>query len=68
VSALFALIHLDAAIFIPLFVLALGLTWIYERTGNLLASIAAHALFNAVNLGLLVAATWLRALFHLSAS
>ena len=50
VSALFALIHGDAAVFVPLFVLALALTWLYEKTGNLLAPIAVHGLFNAVNL------------------
>jgi membrane protease YdiL (CAAX protease family) len=50
VSALFALIHFDAAIFIPLFILALGLTWLYEKMDNLLAPIVAHALFNAANL------------------
>jgi membrane protease YdiL (CAAX protease family) len=53
VSALFALIHLDAAIALPLFVLALGLTWLYEKTDALLAPIAAHSLFNAANLVLL---------------
>ncbi len=53
VSALFALIHLDAAIALPLFLLALGLTWLYERTDSLLAPIAAHSLFNAANLVLL---------------
>jgi membrane protease YdiL (CAAX protease family) len=50
VSLLFALIHGAAAIFIPLFVLALALTWLYEKTGNLLASIVVHSLFNAANL------------------
>jgi membrane protease YdiL (CAAX protease family) len=50
VSLLFALIHGSAAIFIPLFALALALTWLYEKTGNLLAPIAAHSLFNAANL------------------
>jgi membrane protease YdiL (CAAX protease family) len=54
VSFLFALIHLDAMIFIPLFVLALALTWLYETTDNLLAPIAAHSLFNAVNLVILL--------------
>jgi membrane protease YdiL (CAAX protease family) len=49
VSFLFALIHLNAVIFAPLFVLALALTWLYENTGSLLAPIAAHSLFNAVN-------------------
>ncbi|MGB7768921.1 MAG: type II CAAX endopeptidase family protein [Verrucomicrobiia bacterium] len=53
VSFVFALIHWDAAAFVPLFLLALVLTWLYERTGSLLAPILAHALFNAVNLVLL---------------
>src|SRR6185369_12981864 len=46
ISALFGLIHLDVARFIPLFVLALVLTWLYERTGNLLAPTLTHSLFN----------------------
>lgn len=50
VSFLFALIHWDAAAFVPLFLLALVLTWLYEKTDSLLAPITAHALFNAVNL------------------
>jgi membrane protease YdiL (CAAX protease family) len=49
VSFVFALIHFDAATFAPLFVLAIVLTWLYERTDNLLAPIAAHSLFNAAN-------------------
>ncbi len=56
VSFLFALIHGSAAIFIPLFALALALTWLYEKTGNLLAPIVVHGLFNAVNLVLLILA------------
>jgi membrane protease YdiL (CAAX protease family) len=50
VSLLFALIHGDAAIFIPLFGLALVLTWLYEVTDSLLAPMFTHALFNAANL------------------
>jgi uncharacterized protein len=50
INALFALIHLDVGTLVPLFALALALTWLYERTDNLLAPIAAHSLFNAVNL------------------
>lgn len=50
ISALFALIHFDLAIFLPLFALALALTWLYEKTDNLLAPVAAHSLFNAANL------------------
>jgi membrane protease YdiL (CAAX protease family) len=54
VSALFALIHLNAATFLPLFVFALVLTWLYQKTDNLLAPITAHALFNAVNFTMLL--------------
>lgn len=53
VSLVFALIHGDAGIFLPLFLLALALTWLYETTDSLLAPIFAHALFNAANLVLL---------------
>jgi membrane protease YdiL (CAAX protease family) len=49
-SLFFALIHGDPAIFIPLFVLSLALTWLYEITDNLLAPIFGHALFNAAGL------------------
>ena len=54
VSLLFALIHFNAPSFLPLFVFALVLTWLYEKTDCLLAPIAAHSLFNAANLVLLV--------------
>ena len=50
VSFLFALIHMDMAAVVPLFVLALALTWLYERTDNLLAPILAHSLFNLAGL------------------
>jgi membrane protease YdiL (CAAX protease family) len=50
-ALLFAAIHFNVVSFIPLTVLALVLTILYERTNNLLAPIAVHALFNAVNLG-----------------
>lgn len=52
-SFLFALIHLNAPTFVPLFVLALVLTWIYDHTDCLLASIMVHSLFNASNLVIL---------------
>ncbi len=54
VSLLFALVHGDAGIFAPLFFLALMLTWLYEKTENLLAPILAHALFNTANLVALI--------------
>ena len=56
VSLLFALIHGSAPIFLPLFAFALALTWLYEKTEGLLAPIAAHGLFNAANLTLLLLA------------
>ena len=49
VALLFAAIHASLPIFLPLFLLAVALTLLYEKTGNLLAPIAAHALFNALN-------------------
>jgi len=39
---------------LPLFVLALALTWLYEKTGGLLAPVLAHSLFNVANLLLLL--------------
>lgn len=48
-SLLFAFIHFNVVTFVPLAVLALGLTLVYEKTDNLLAPITAHALFNAMN-------------------
>jgi membrane protease YdiL (CAAX protease family) len=56
VSLLFALIHLNAPTFLPLFVLALALTWLYVKTEGLLAPVLAHSLFNAANLLLLAIA------------
>jgi membrane protease YdiL (CAAX protease family) len=50
VSFLFALIHVNAPTLLPLFVLALVLTWLYQKTGCLLAPIVAHSLFNTANL------------------
>lgn len=61
VSLLFALVHMDAATFVPLFVLALALTWLYEFTDVLLAPILVHALFNAANFALLL---WQTRPFH----
>ena len=49
-SLLFAAIHLNLATFFPLLLLSLLLVWLYEQTDNLTAPLAAHALFNAVNL------------------
>ncbi len=48
-ALLFAAVHWNLPSLLPLILLALVLIWLYERTGNLLAPIAAHALFNALN-------------------
>jgi membrane protease YdiL (CAAX protease family) len=48
-ALLFAAIHGNLPSFLPLVLLALLLTWLYERTDNLLAPIATHSLFNALN-------------------
>ena len=53
VSFLFASIHANAPALVPLFVLALVFTWLYKKTDCLLAPIAAHSLFNTVNLVIL---------------
>jgi membrane protease YdiL (CAAX protease family) len=56
-SALFAWVHNVPAFFPPLFVLALGLGYLYERTGNLWAAISTHALFNALQVALFLGLT-----------
>jgi membrane protease YdiL (CAAX protease family) len=58
-SAIFGAFHLNVMSFLPLAFFGLVLTWLYERTGNLLAPILAHSLFNLANFSLLV---WGRAL------
>jgi membrane protease YdiL (CAAX protease family) len=52
-SLLFAAVHFNLATFIPLALFSVGLTMLYQRQGNLLASITAHATFNALNFSLL---------------
>lgn len=52
-SMAFALMHMNLVTLLPLFLLAVVWTWLYERTDNLLAPIAAHSLFNALNFTLL---------------
>ena len=48
-SLLFAVVHWNVVTFLPLLLLAIALTLLYEKTTNLLAAITAHALFNALN-------------------
>lgn len=53
-SALFALAHFHLGSAVPLFVLALGFTGAYERTGSLAVPMLMHALFNGVSLAALI--------------
>ena len=48
-SLLFAAVHFNPPSFLPLLLLAMLLIWLYEKTNNLLAPIAAHSLFNTLN-------------------
>jgi len=48
-SILFAAVHLNLVIFLPLTFLAIVLALLYEATDNLLAPIFAHGVFNFVN-------------------
>lgn len=60
-SVLFAVIHGNVAALLPLMFLAVVFAWLYVRTGNLLASITAHCVFNGLNFWLLVASPkWLQ--------
>ena len=52
-AILFAAIHANLVLFVPLLALALALTALYEWTDNLMACIVAHSVFNALNLALL---------------
>lgn len=53
-AALFSLLHFNLAAFMPIFLLGLALGGIYALTGRIAASITMHALFNGVNLALLL--------------
>ena len=63
-SVLFAAIHLNVLIAIPLVFLGCVLTWLYERTDSLLAPIVTHAVFNATNFLMLVYQNELARLFN----
>lgn len=53
-ALLFGIVHANALTFVPLTLLGLLLVVLYEATDNLLASIAAHSVFNGVNFLLLI--------------
>jgi membrane protease YdiL (CAAX protease family) len=48
-AVVFAAWHQNPATFVPLLLLAVVLTVLYEKTNNLLAAIAAHSFFNIMN-------------------
>jgi membrane protease YdiL (CAAX protease family) len=54
VSAVFAAIHFHLPSFGPLFALGVGLGLAYELSGSLLAPITMHALFNAINVAMIL--------------
>ena len=52
-SAVFAIVHVNAASFVALCFLGCAFAELYRRTGTILAPMTAHALFNAANLAML---------------
>ena len=52
-GALFALMHMNALVFVPLMFVGVSFSWLYWRTGRLAAPMLAHFCFNAVNAVLL---------------
>ncbi|MCP5522950.1 MAG: CPBP family intramembrane metalloprotease [Verrucomicrobiales bacterium] len=48
-AVLFAMSHVNLLSFLPLVCFGALLAWLYETTDNLLAPIAAHAVFNTIN-------------------
>ena len=47
-SILFGAVHVSPLLIPALFVVGLGLAWVYERRQSLVASVAAHATFNLI--------------------
>jgi membrane protease YdiL (CAAX protease family) len=63
-SLLFAALHFNEPTFVPLVAFGLVLAGLYEKFDNLLAPIAAHSLFNAVNLAILMLGDQFGRLLH----
>jgi membrane protease YdiL (CAAX protease family) len=55
-AAMFAAVHMNKGALLPLFVLAVCFTLVYETTGSLLVSMTMHSLFNLASFFLLAAA------------
>jgi membrane protease YdiL (CAAX protease family) len=65
-SVLFGVMHGNMAALAPLVLLAVVLVFLYESTDSLLAPIATHSMFNAVNYFYLVFADPINRLLHIS--
>lgn len=52
-GALFALMHADVFVFLPLSLMGVLLCMSYEKSGSIISPILVHALFNALNLGII---------------
>jgi len=52
-AVLFALLHVNLAAFLPIFVMGLFLAWLFQRTGSLVPGMVAHGLNNAIAFTLL---------------
>ncbi|WP_406676704.1 CPBP family intramembrane glutamic endopeptidase [Moorella sp. ACPs] len=52
-ALIFAFLHLDLVRFLPLALGGIGLAYLYERTGNILTAIVAHATWNTIMIFLL---------------
>lgn len=51
-GVLFALIHADAYVFVPLALMGVFLCMAYEKGGSILSPILVHAAFNALNVAI----------------
>jgi membrane protease YdiL (CAAX protease family) len=65
-SVAFGIMHFNMATLVPLVFLAVILALLYEASGSLLAPIAAHGVFNAVNYFYLIFADPINRLLHIS--
>lgn len=62
-AAIFAVIHLNPYVMTPIFLLALGLGWLFVRSRSLWVNILCHASFNALGFAalMLVRSNWMLA-------
>ena len=51
-AGLFALAHLDPAVFVPIFLIGLVLAWVYFKSGSLWSAIIVHLAYNSLALAL----------------